>query len=253
MTEQQFHTAAIWFGFASAAIMFIFLLFFTAPYGRHVRAGWGPTLPNRAGWILMETAAVFSILYFFFTALNGPIRMMWIFLLIWEIHYLYRTYVFPFTLRDTGKRMPVTIIVSGIAFNVFNGYLNGRHLAWNAGLYTSAWFADLQFLAGTALFFTGLGINIHSDRILIALRGDGSTGYKIPRGGLYRWVSCPNYLGEVVEWTGWAILTWSPAGLVFAIWTAANLVPRALSNHQWYKQKFPEYPHERKAILPYTL
>jgi len=253
MTEQQFYGAAIWFGFVSAGVVFVSLLFFTAPYGRHVRSGWGPTLPNRAGWILMETAAVFSILFFFFTAQDGPIRWVWIFLLVWETHYIYRTYIFPFTLHDNGKRMPVTIAVSAIAFNVFNGYLNGRHLAWNADFYTQEWFTDVRFIVGTILFFGGLALNVYSDRILIALRGDGSTGYKIPKGGLYRWVTCPNYLGEIIEWTGWAILTWSTAGLVFAVWTAANLVPRAIANLRWYEQEFPEYARERKAVIPFVL
>ena len=74
--------------------------------------------------------------------------------------------------------------------------------------------------------------------------------YRIPRGGLFRWVSCPNYLGEIVEWCGWAIATWSPAGAMFAAWTIANLLPRALSNHRWCRARFPDYPSERKALIP---
>ena len=103
------------------------------------------------------------------------------------------------------------------------------------------------------MFVAGLAINIQSDQILIGLRKGRDTGYAIPRGGLYRWVSCPNYLGELIEWTGWAVLTWSTAGLVFAVWTAANLVPRAISNHRWYREQFSDYPANRKAVLPLLL
>jgi protein-S-isoprenylcysteine O-methyltransferase Ste14 len=67
---------------------------------------------------------------------------------------------------------------------------------------------------------------------------------------LFEWVSCPNYLGEIVAWAGWALATWSPAGLVFAVWTFANLAPRAWSHHRWYRSNFPEYPKERKALVP---
>jgi protein-S-isoprenylcysteine O-methyltransferase Ste14 len=88
---------------------------------------------------------------------------------------------------------------------------------------------------------------------LFSLRRRGEKGYKIPHGGLYRWISCPNYFGELLEWTGWAIATWSLAGFSFALWTFANLVPRALSNHKWYRQKFADYPKNRKAIIPYIL
>ena len=74
----------------------------------------------------------------------------------------------------------------------------------------------------------------------------------ISREGLYRFVSCPNYLGEVVEWCGFALLTFSLPGLLFAVWTAANLVPRARTHHEWYRRTFPEYPAGRKAIIPFV-
>jgi 3-oxo-5-alpha-steroid 4-dehydrogenase 1 len=43
------------------------------------------------------------------------------------------------------------------------------------------------------------------------------------------------------------------AGLAFAVWTAANLIPRALAYHRWYRQEFYDYPPQRKAILPFVL
>lgn len=253
MIERELHTLLIYGGFLSAAFVFCFLLFFTAPYGRHVRAGWGPTVPNHIGWILMETPAVLSILYFCLGTRRHGLQAVWVLLGIWQIHYLYRTYIFPFLIQSRGKRMPLLIVLSGMGFNVFNGYLNGRHLAWSADNYPFAWLGDPRFLVGMCLFVCGFVINIYSDNVLIHLRRDSNTGYAIPRGGLYRWISCPNYFGELIEWCGWALLTWSMAGLVFAVWTAANLVPRALSNHRWYKQQFQDYPSSRKAIVPLIL
>ena len=63
-------------------------------------------------------------------------------------------------------------------------------------------------------------------------------------------MACPNYLGEIIEWAGFAIATWSLPGLAFALMTAANLVPRAGANWLWYRRTFPEYPPERKALIP---
>jgi hypothetical protein len=57
----------------------------------------------------------------------------------------------------------------------------------------------------------------------------------------------------MIEWTGWAIATLSLPGLVFALWTAANLAPRALKHHAWYRKTFPDYPQSRKAIIPFVL
>jgi steroid 5-alpha reductase family enzyme len=77
------------------------------------------------------------------------------------------------------------------------------------------------------LFLAGFIINRGADHVLRNLRKPGVAGYKIPYGGLYRWISCPNYFGEIITWIGWAVVTWSLPGLAFAAWTAANLVPRA--------------------------
>jgi protein-S-isoprenylcysteine O-methyltransferase Ste14 len=104
------------------------------------------------------------------------------------------------------------------------------------------------------MFLIGFSINFQSDSILRNLRKPGETGYKIPRGGFFRFISAPNYFGEMVEWTGWAIATWSMGGAVFAIWTFANLFPRALSNHRWYRESFgDQYPKERRAVIPFLV
>ena len=96
-------------------------------------------------------------------------------------------------------------------------------------------------------------MNRSADRTLRGLRRPGETGYKIPQGGLYRWVSSPNYLGEIIEWFGWALATWSMAGLAFALYTTANLAPRAIQHHRWYHEQFPDYPAERRALVPYVV
>ncbi|MGC7223654.1 3-oxo-5-alpha-steroid 4-dehydrogenase, partial [Mycobacteroides abscessus subsp. massiliense] len=67
----------------------------------------------------------------------------------------------------------------------------------------------------------------------------------------FRWVSAANYLGEIILWAGWALMSWTLPGLIFVLFSIANLLPRALSIHRWYRQTFPiEYPRERKAIVP---
>jgi len=94
---------------------------------------------------------------------------------------------------------------------------------------------------------------VYSDHILRQLRKPGESGYKIPTRGFYRYLSSPNYFGEILEWTGWAILTWSLPGLAFALFTIANLAPRAIAKQNWYIKSFPDYPKKRKAIIPFVL
>jgi 3-oxo-5-alpha-steroid 4-dehydrogenase 1 len=157
--------------------------------------------------------------------------------------------VYPWTLKIDG-RMPWLILIMALIFNSTNAYLNAWSIASQAEKYNDMWLTSPQFLLGVMVFFSGMALNKVSDRQLAALRAKND-GYQIPYGFAYKWVSCPNYLGEIVQWTGWAIAVCSLAGWVFAIWTMANLIPRALAHHQWYKQTFSDYPSERRALIPY--
>ena len=71
----------------------------------------------------------------------------------------------------------------------------------------------------------------------------------MPNEGLHRYVDAPNDFGEILEWVGWALATWSFAGGLFAIYIFANLAPRACSNLKWYRDEFADYPAERKALI----
>ena len=230
--------------------IFISLFFVVAPYGRHIRSGWGLSLDSKLGWIIMETSSplIFAICFILGTA---PLSVTTVvFLVLWEAHYLHRAFIYPFSLKSSSEKMPLSIALSGFFFNLVNASLNGCYIFTLSGGYSNAWMADPRFVAGTAVFICGFVINRQADDTLAKLRTRGDTGYKIPQGGLYRWISCPNYFGEILTWVGWAIATWSLAGLSFAAWSFANLAPRAVSHHKWYHENFPDYPANRKALLP---
>jgi protein-S-isoprenylcysteine O-methyltransferase Ste14 len=255
MTEAAFHSLLVYSWFGLAALVFLVLFFIVAPYGRHGRRGWGPQIPSTLGWILMEAPAPLGMLalYCLASAERRASPVLLAFLALWLVHYLHRAFIFPFRIRARGKLMPLVVAGMAVVFNLGNAYLNGRWLFELGPAYPTEWLWDPRFLAGAAMFAAGFAVNQHSDWVLLHLRGPGETGYKVPRGGLYRYVSCPNYLGEIIEWTGWALLTWSVAGLSFAVWTAANLVPRAIAHHRWYEETFEDYPKERRAIFPFVL
>ena len=249
MDEWRLRLTMIWVLFALSFVSFIVLMFIPAPYGRHVRPGWGPVIPARVGWIAMEAPAVLVFAWAFFAGERWSHPAPLALFALWQMHYVYRTFVFPFRMHG-GK--PMTLLVAAFVALLVTapyGYLNGRQLS-HFGEYPTSWLADPRFLVGSVLFIVGFAINFQSDNILMKLRKPGESGHKIPKGGLFRWVSCPNYFGELVEWSGWALATWSLAGLAFAVWGAVNLVPRALANHRWYRETFADYPPERRALIP---
>jgi len=253
MSEEVFYRIALAGVFVAAAATALALVFVTAPYGRHARSGWGPGIPSALGWLIMESPAALVVAVLFVAAERPAGAPAVAFLAMWEAHYAYRAFAYPFLRRGGRRSMPLSVVVMAIAFNAWNGYLNGRCLFSLCPARDASWLADPRFVVGAALFVAGMWINRRSDATLRSLRAPGETGYRIPRGGLFEYVSSPNYLGELVEWVGWAIATWSLAGLAFAVFTAANLLPRAVSHHRWYRGRFPEYPEDRRAVIPFLL
>jgi len=244
-------TVAILVIFISAPLVFALLFFTTAPYGRHYRAGWGPSIAARTGWIVMEAPAILVIGFIVFSNGRGISLLSFLLLGLWEIHYLYRTCLFPFLMRENTKRFPIVLILFAGIFNSLNGYANGVFLAAAPPLASGHLLPSLRLCAGIALFAAGFLTHVWADRDLRRLRAPGEIGYKIPHGGLFELVSSPNYFGEITQWCGWAIATWSLPGLGFALFTAANLVPRAWSNRAWYIARFPDYPKKRKSVIPF--
>ena len=237
---------------ALAFVLFPIQLYVTAPYGRHIRDGWGARVPNRVGWFAMEivSLALFAALF-----LTGPTHKtvpMWGFFALWAAHYVNRSLIFPLRIHTAGKTIPIAIVASAIGFNLANAGLNGFYLGSLAN-YPTSWLGDPRFVIGGAVFLLGAVINLWADNKLIALRGKADATYSIPRGGLFEFVSCPNLFGEVIEWFGFALMCWNLPALSFAIWTAANLIPRAISHHRWYRSHFLDYPTSRKAVIPGVL
>ena len=249
MTLENF-TLLLWIWIAIAVFIFFTLLFITAPYGRHSTTTWGPLINNKLAWFLMEFFVMVVFVYFILIGSLPQTKVNFFIMGLFLLHYVNRSFLFPLRIKTKGKKMPVAIMLMGLFFNLCNGFFLGYYLG-EFKVYTTDWMYQPQFIVGSFIFFLGMGINWWADTVLIHLRKPKETDYKIPQQGLFKFISCPNLFGEVIEWCGFAILTWSLPGLAFFIWTFANLVPRALAHHQWYKSKFPEYPKSRKAIFPF--
>jgi len=236
--------------FIFALLVFIILFFVKAPYGRFIRSGWGPSISAKWAWFLQELPAFATILllFIYYGAWTNPVS--WVFLILWETHYFHRTFFYPFQFGSGEKPYPVLLVVFAIIFNLMNGFINGYYF-FEKATYSIDWLQDPRFICGFFVFLGGYLLNKASDKRLAVLKKEAKGEYIIPQGHVFNYVSCPHYLGEILEWTGWAILTWSLPGLAFAVFTFANLAPRAISHHKWYQSKFPEYPAKRKALIPF--
>ncbi len=239
---------------STAVCVFVALYFIEAGYGKMISPKWGPAIPNKIAWILMESPVFIVMLIFWLSSPRQWEITPLILFLLFQFHYFQRSFIFPFLLKGKSK-MPIAIMLMGVLFNTINGYMQGEWIFYlsPADMYTTAWLTTPQFIIGTIIFFVGMGINWNSDHVIRNLRKPGDTNHYLPKKGMYKYVTSANYFGEIVEWTGFAILTWSLPGLLFVIWTMANLVPRSNSIYKRYKNEFEEEFNQRslKRVFPY--
>ncbi len=237
-----------------AVVVFVCLFFVDAGYGKFYQPKWGPSVDNKLGWTLMEAPVFVAMLALWWFSERGTDFVRIVFLLLFEIHYFHRSFIFPRQIRGKSK-MPLSIILMGALFNTLNAFMQGGWIFYFSptDMYGTSWLHGLPFILGTVIFFAGMAVNIHSDSIIRNLRQPGDTAHYLPKGGMFRYVTSANYFGEFVEWVGFAILTWSWAGAVFALWTFANLAPRAARIYDLYSREFPEEldTQKTKRMIPF--
>lgn len=207
---------------------------------------------KKLGWMIMETPILLTVTYFYAVGGNSSSASLAI-VCAFVCHYVHRALIYPQRIQVKGKTMPVFSVVSCMIFYVINGFLIGHYFGALSS-YPIDWLQDPRFASGATLFVGGFVLNVVSDSTLINLRRPGETGYKVPKGGMFEYVTCANYFAECVEWTGFAIMSWSLPGVVYALWVNLPLVVQSRTVHRWYLQKFKEeYPKERRAIIPWLL
>lgn len=249
---------------AIAAVVFVSLYFVEAGYGMLVSSRWGKLINNKVAWFFMEVPVFAAMVVLWLLSPEKFNLVPLVFFIIFQTHYFQRVFIFPFLMKGNSK-MPIGIMLMGVCFNFLNALMQGYWIFFESfnqnytvfGLtYNNVeWLWSPWFLVGLAIFLFGFVTNLHSDFIIRHLRKDPSdTKHYLPQGGMFRFVTSANYFGELMEWLGFAILTWSLAGLVFFIWTAANLVPRANTLYHKYEKEFGEEMRGRnlKRVIPFV-
>lgn len=259
-TELDFITLSSWAMLISGVSSFFALMFFKAPYGKYSSDAhplYGPKMNGKLAWILQEAPSFLIAAFFWLLAAQDPARRAavtslnanTVLMALYLFHYFNRSFVYPLRIRG-GKPTPLVVFLMALVFCIWNGWMQGRYLS-NYANYSADTLYQPHFVIGVLLFFTGMWINWSSDDILRNLRAPGETGYKIPSGGMFEYVSGANFFGEILEWSGFALAAWSLPAAAFAAFTFCNIGPRGAQHHKWYQGKFKDYPLGRKAVIPF--
>ena len=251
------HFGLVIFCFLLAIAVLIFNIVKTVPYGKYNKGDNTIQVPLRLAFGIMHILTgivVFTITYFVQrnfdgNRLNIDTRVNIVMYCLFTIHYINRGIVDTIANRHSQRKVALWIPVLGTLTIMFYHFINAQFIG--EAQYLRGYYYDPRFIIGIILFITGFILNRVADGQLICLRTDyKDTQYLIPDGCSFHCISCPNYLGELIEWFGWVIMTWSLAGLVWFLFVAAILIPRARQNHKWYQKELDGYPPKRNALLP---
>ena len=176
------HASLLTAWFAVAVATFPFLFTATAPYGKFVRAGWGPFVDGNVGWAAQE---VVSPVFFWLGYTRGDAifddltrapdggwyarALPW----VWYAHYFHRALIYPATRRMS--RTTAATVCAAVGFNVINGALIGAELA-----HGTAKPNDAQIVAGAVVTAFGAVLNIWHDVLLARLRARSSRRVRRP-------------------------------------------------------------------------
>ncbi|ODM99565.1 3-oxo-5-alpha-steroid 4-dehydrogenase 2 [Orchesella cincta] len=260
--DSQLCTKMTNIGLVYTVVVGLYSVLFPAPYGRYSSSSTGPTINAKVAWMMQECMAFFCPMgIIIITAglqLENFSNIVAIFL--FAFHYFHRSFIYPLAMSSNSKPVPIVTALSAVVFCVYNGLLQGIHLANVHKVEDS-----FPVFLGTLIFLGGMAINVTHDRMLIALRKNSTSDksssetdtkqkYKIPRGELFEYVSGANYLGEIIEWIALAFITRGYPQIVFALFSSTFLGIRAVHHHRFYKNTFGNsYPQSRKAIIPFIL
>ncbi|MBI3164748.1 MAG: DUF1295 domain-containing protein [Anaerolineales bacterium] len=207
------------------------------------RAGKG--LPARLGMFILYATPILALFLSAKDYLPTATPIQWIVFSAVFIHFAKRTleslflhkYSRPTSLVNT---LVISFFYSQAAFTV--GWLNRSPAAQ----------LDPVFVLGMVLFLAGVSGNFYHHKLLADLRKE-STGYFIPKGGLFRYVVCPHYMFEIIGWIGIALLSRHTAAWMNLFAMISFLAGQGLRALSWYKAAFEDFPKNRKAILPFIL
>jgi very-long-chain enoyl-CoA reductase len=167
------------------------------------------------------------------------------------LHFIKREYETFYVHKFSLSTMPFRNIFKNSAHYWLLSGLNIAYWIYAPTSYTSLSSPIINYLniAGIVLYIFGELSNLHTHRTLSNLRSPGGTERGIPKGYGFDLVTCPNYMFELIAWTGIALVSKSWAVLVFntAAWWQMN--QWAIKKERALRNEFPDKYKRKKYVL----
>jgi len=213
----------------------------------------------RLGWFLMELpcTVVFGYLFWYRAYLLGLRKLSRSSLVlgcIFSLHYAYRGWYYPYNIRVYGNSSNFSLApaIGGWLVTITHAMLNAEIISkYGKRLTKDSYLKSAQFILGLVLYYSGLVAIMYQDHLMRELRSTPGPRYRIPRGGLWDYITSAQYFSELWGWFGFMVLMdFEPSGMFVFFVSLFNLAPRAVTNHAWYEEHFgADYVQLNRAKL----
>ncbi len=210
---------------------------------RYSKFGTEKGVPSKTGMAILYFLPVVIVTVCALPYLSHASTIQWIVYGALMLHFVKRTLEVLFVHKYSGSIQPFTfgVIVSAYA-------LMGGMISWLNARPIPA--ADFWFYAGLILYLSGEAGNFYHHKLLAKLR-EKEGGYHLPRGGWFEYATCPHYFFELLGWLGIALMSRHLFTVLTFVAMFGYLVARSVKTRQWYLERFPQYPKERKFMIPF--
>jgi very-long-chain enoyl-CoA reductase len=171
-------------------------------------------------------------------------------------HYLKREFESIFIHRFSHGTMPFrNVFKNSFHYHILGGLLLAYAIygPWLAVGTERSLISPKLFWGSILVFIYAELSNLHTHITLRNLRPPGTRVRRIPYGYGFGLVSCPNYTFELLAWAAFAVLTGSLAAWLFFAVSFGQIYLWAIKKHKAYKREFPDYPSNRKALIPFIV
>ncbi|KAF6146933.1 hypothetical protein GIB67_036652 [Kingdonia uniflora] len=206
-------------------------------------------LSSRAGMLILYTPAFLASAVSLYLLAEDGLRLLLVTAAL-TIHYFKRVLEVMFVHKYSGAMiLDSTILISLSYFSSTASMIYNQHLVHDMPEPP----VDLKY-AGVFIFLVAIVGNFYHHLLLLKLRSkdEGVKEYKIPKGGLFNQVICPHYFFEILVFVGICLISQSLYPICFTIGTMMYLMSRSYTTRKWYVSKFPSFPKDVKAIIPYV-
>jgi len=169
--------------------------------------------------------------------------------MLWMTHYTKRLLETIFVHEFGTLTMPV--------FNLFKNCLYywsfAAAVGYNVNIPNAQDLPSWHLYLGFPWFCVFMLLNFLCHLRLKYMRPKGTNDFVIPHGGLFEYITCPNYFCEIMTWFGFNILTgFTPAGIAFNIVGAAQMVKWATERREKFIKLFgSKWPKKRWVLFPF--